>query len=92
MIMRHYWGLGVGHTYARISATDAQTLYPTKSHQPHEHSTKEGTEGQPEDVDDDVELGDDDMVYADDDILSDSSSIFGLGDAELAAKDDMYGY
>lgn len=93
MMMRHYWGLGVGHTYARISAANAQSLYLI-SHQPlaDEHGILEDAEGQSEEVDEDTELGDDDMVYTDDDYCSDDSSIYGLGDAERAAKDDMYGY
>lgn len=91
MMMRHYWGLGVGHTYARISAADARSLYLI-SHRPDEYGIQDGAEGQSEEVDEDAELGDDDMVYADDDYHSDDSSIYGLGDAERAAKDDMYGY
>lgn len=90
--MRYYWGLGVGHTYARISTTAARKLYLTLPHRFNEHEAQEVTPEQPEDVDEDEELGDNDMVFQDDDVDSDSSSIFGLGDAEFEARDDMYGY
>lgn len=91
MIMRHYWGLGVGHTYAHISAADARSLHLTNDHlssDKHIDILPEGTEDQPEDVDEDSELGDDDMVYAHDDRWSDSS---GGSDAEFEARYDMYG-
>jgi hypothetical protein len=91
MIMRHYWGLGVGHTYARISAAAAHSLYPKASHSANEHNVEEATGELPEDIDEEAELGDDDMVYVEDrDWDSDESSVYGLEDAELAARDDMY--
>lgn len=90
MMMRHYWGLGVGHTYARISTAAARELHFIRPH--HSDEVQGDVTEQPEDVDEDEELGDDDMVFQDDDVDSDSSSIFGLRDAEFEAENDMYGY
>lgn len=90
MMMRHYWGLGVGHTYARISTTTAHKLHFIRPHRSDE--VQRDVPEQSEDVDEDEELGDDDMVFQDDDVGSDSSSIFGLRDAEFEAENDMYGY
>lgn len=90
MMMRHYWGLGVGHTYARISTAAAHKLHLMGPY--HFDDIQEDVPEHPEDVDEDEELGDDDMVFQDDDMDSDSSSIFGLRDAEFEARDDMYGY
>lgn len=78
MIMRHYWGLGVGHTYARISTIAARSLY-LKTQPQHQSETQPQSETQHqseidlimeaplENVDEESELGDDDMVYSEDD-------------------------
>lgn len=86
--MRHYWGLGVGHTYARISTADARSLHLAARPLESDEHVIQDTDGQPEDVDEDSDLGDDDMVYAHDDRWSDSS---GGSDAEFEAKHDIYG-
>lgn len=76
MMMRHYWGLGVGHTYARISTVTARSLYlkthpqcqsETQSqHQSEMRSTAEEPVERRTDEDEESELGDDDMVFIED--------------------------
>lgn len=83
--MRHYWGLAVGHTYARISTAAAKWLYFKHPHRSGE-SVELPIEELPDASDEESELGEDDMVYIDDDrdwdTDSDKSSIYGLERAE----------
>lgn len=82
MIMQHYWGLADGHTYAQVSTTTAQALYPiTQSQCQSESELQQGSEAhhqfetgqmtvreEPlENVDEESELGDDNMVFIEDD-------------------------
>lgn len=80
MIMRHYWGLGVGHTYARMPGAVVRSTYLTRHRGGECDAVHSQALGElPENADEESDLGDDDMVFFDDDgdWDSDGSSICG---------------